>query len=254
MWSKQVLSFVMCLFVMLLSGIVFTSKASGGLILNVGVKGTYEDNISGSDVDKQGDFYTTLSASVGGYTKVADETFLFLRGDIANYLYSKYDDRNASIFGVSAGLHKKLGDALSAQIAIKSKLKEFNEEPRDSSSLGGTFELKQQLTPKFWIKEGYEYENNNANSAFFNYRGHSVGIWSGYMISPETMLNIGYSYFTCKYEDASGFRTKSNTISVGAVRELVKKVYLNLGYDRQFTVSNTDYNNNIYTVSVTYSF
>ena len=71
------------------------------------------------------------------------------------------------------------------------------------------------------------------------------------------MFNLGYSYLTRKYEDSSGFKTKSHTVSVGVVRELIKKVYVNIGYDRQFNdsnVSNTDYKNNIYTIGVTYSF
>ncbi|MCL4476990.1 MAG: hypothetical protein M1508_12320 [Nitrospirae bacterium] len=259
MQSKKVLNSVMCLFVVVLSGLVFVPKASGELIFDVGVKETYEDNINGSpvDADKKGDFYTTISAAVGGYTEVADGTYLFLRGDAATYLYSKYDDLDATIGGISAGVYKELGDILSAQIALKGKIKEFKGEPRDSNAYGGTFELKQQITRKFWIKEGYEYEKNSADSRLFSYDGHSIGVWSGYKITPETMLNVGYSYLTRKYDDASGFKTKSHTVSVGAVRELVKMVYVNLGYDRQFNdsnVSNTDYKNNIYTIGVTYSF
>ena len=154
-------------------------------------------------------------------------------------------------------MYKELGDVLSAQIALKGKLKEFKGEPRDSNAFGGTFELKQKITRKFWIKEGYEYEKNNADSNLFSYDAHSIGVWSGYMITPETMLNVGYSYLTRKYDDASGFRTKSHTISAGIVRELVKKVYVNVGYDRQLydsIVSITEHNNNIYTLCVTYSF
>ncbi len=259
MQSNRVLNLAMCMVVVLLSGLVFTSKAWSGLILDAGVKGIYEDNINGSpsDADKKGDFYTVLSASVGGYTKATDTTYLFLRGDAANYLYSKYDDLNATIAGISAGVYKELGDVLSAQIALKGKIKDFKGGPRDSNAYGGTFELKQQITRKFWIKEGYEYEKNDADSNLFSYKGHSVGIWSGYMINPQTMLNLGYSYLTRKYEDASNFRTKSHTVSVGAAREIIKKVYVNIGYDRQFNDSNvpdTDYKNNIYTIGVTYSF
>lgn len=259
MQAKRVLNLVMGMFVMLLSGLVFVPRASGELIFDVGVKETYEDNISGSpsDANKKGDFYTTVSAAVGGYTEVADGTYLFLRGDAANYLYSKYDDLNATIAGISAGMYKELGDVLSAQIALKGKLKEFKGEPRDSNAFGGTFELKQKITSKFWIKEGYEYEKNNADSKLFSYDAHSIGVWSGYLITPKTMLNLGYSYLTRKYEDTGGFKTKSHTISAGVAHEIVKKVYVNVGYDRQFNdsnVSNTDYNNNIYTLGVTYSF
>ena len=259
MQSKKVLNSVMCVVVMLLSGLVFTSKAWSELILDAGAKGIYEDNINGSpvDADKKGDFYTVLSAGIGGYTEVTDNTYLFLRGDAANYLYSKYDDLNATIAGISAGVYKELGDILSAQIALKGKIKEFKGEPRDSNAYGGTFELKQKITPKFWIKEGYEYERNDADSALFSYKGHSVGIWSGYLINPQTMVNLGYSYLTRKYDDVSGFKTKFHTVSVGMVREIIKKVYASIGYDRQFNdsnVSNTDYKNNIYTLGVTYSF
>lgn len=178
MQSNRVSSLVVCLSVIFLSGFVFTSKASGGLILDFGVKGTYEDNINGSpaDADKKGDFYTTLSASAGGYTEAAQGTFLFLRGDVATYLYNKYDDLNVSIFGISAGVYKELGDVLSAQISLKGRIKEFKGEPRDSNAFGGTFELKQQITSKFWIKEGYEYENNDADSNIFSYKAHSVGV------------------------------------------------------------------------------
>lgn len=254
MQSNRVLNLAMCMVVVLLSGLVFTSKAWSGLILDAGVKGIYEDNINGSpsDAAKKGDFYTVLSASVGGYTKATDTTYLFLRGDAA----SKYDDLNATIAGISAGVYQELGDVLSAQIALKGKIKEFKGKPR-SNAYGGTFELKQKITHKFWIKEGYEYEKNNADSNLFSYDAHSIGVWSGYMITPETMLNVGYSYLTRKYDDPSAFKTKSHTISAGIVRELVKKVYVNLGYDRQFNdsnVPNTDYNNNIYTLGVTYSF
>ncbi|GFP31438.1 DUF2860 family protein, partial [Candidatus Hakubella thermalkaliphila] len=182
---------------------------------------------------------------------------LFLRGDAAKYLYSKYDDLNATIAGISAGVYKELGDILSAQIALKGKIKEVKGEPRDSNAFGGTFELKQKITRKFWIKEGYEYEKNNADSNLCSYDAHSIGVWSGYMITSETMLNLGYSYLTRKYEDPGGFKTKSHTISAGVAHKIVKKVYVNAGYGRQFNdsnVSNTDHNNNIYTLGVTFSF
>ncbi|MCL5236373.1 MAG: hypothetical protein M1353_00805 [Nitrospirae bacterium] len=259
MLSDKVMNSVMCLFIVLVSGLVVASKASGGVILDAGIRETYEDNLNGSpaDADKKGDFYTTVSASAGGYTEVVDGTYLFLRGDAATYLYSKYNDLNATLGGISAGVYKELGDVFSAQLALKGKLKNFKGTLRDSSAYGGTFELKQQISPDFWIKEGYEYEKNDADSRLFSYNGHSVGVWSGYLITPKTMFNLGYSYLTRKYEDAFGFRTKSHTISAGIVRELVKKVYVNLGYDRQFNdsnVANTDYKNNIYTLGVTYSF
>ena len=47
---------------------------------------------------------------------------------------AEYDDLNATIVGISAGMYKELGDVLSAQMALKGKLKEFKGEPRDSNA------------------------------------------------------------------------------------------------------------------------
>lgn len=258
MQFKKIMHRGACLFFVAF-GFVAPSQAVAEPILDFGAGATYEDNINGSpsDADKEGDFYTTLFASLGGYTRVVEGTYLFLRGDAATSVYGKYNDLNVTIGGISAGVYKSFNDMLSAQLSLKGKIKTFKDEPRDSRALGGAIELKQQVTPTLWIKEGYEYERNNADSDLFGYKGHLAGVWSGYLIDPKTMLNLGYSYLSRKYDDATGFRTTSHTISAGLVRELAKRVYATIGYDRQINdsnVSGSDHNNNIYTIGVTYSF
>lgn len=253
--NKQTGTFLL----LLLSSFALATSAYGGSTLDAGVKGVYEDNINGapSDVNKEDDFYTIVSAGIGGYTEVSQGAFLFARGDVAGYYYNEYSDLDTNQAGISAGVYKKLNDVLSAQVTLKGKVKEFEGDPRDSNALGGTFEFKQQISPKFWIKEGYEYESNNADSNLFSYESHAVGAWSGYLITPQTMLNLGYSYLTRKYDDTGGFKTTSHTISAGVVRELMKRVYLSAGYDLQFNdsnISNTDYTNNIFSIGVTYSY
>ena len=84
-----------------------------------------------------------------------------------------------------------------------------------------------------------------------------MGLWTGYLIAPKTMINLGYSYLFRKYEEPADFRNKFHTVSVGITRELAEKIYLNAGYYRQYNGSNipgTSHTNNIYTLGVSYNF
>ncbi len=250
---------IITILLLLLSTFALAASAYGALTMEAGVKGVYEDNVNGSssDINKKDDYYSIVSAGIGGYTAVSKHTFLFVRGDIAGYYYNKYSDLDSNQAGISTGVYKELNNVLSIQVTLKGKVKEFKGTPRDSNALGGAFEFKQQISPRLWVKEGYEYEHNNADSNLFSYNSHAVGAWSGFLITPRTMLNLGYSYLTRKYDDVGGFRTTSHTISAGVVRQLMKKVYLNVAYDLQFNdsnISNTDYTDNIFSVGVRYSY
>jgi hypothetical protein len=237
----------------------FPAKAISALLLDIALKGVYEDNITASsaDIGRKGDFYTILSASGGGYTEVGSDTNVFLRGDAAGYLYRKNSDLNAVIVGARTGIYRKFSDVVSAEVALKGARKEYKEIGRSSTALGGSFEVRQQLTSRFWIKEGYEYENNNAGSNIFSYQGHLLGLWTGYLVAPKTMITLGYSYLFRKYEEPADFRNRFHTISVGITRGLAEKVYAYGGYYRQYNGSNipgTGNTNNIYTLGMTYSF
>ncbi|MCL5022421.1 MAG: hypothetical protein M1497_03480 [Nitrospirae bacterium] len=229
------------------------------LLLDIDFRGVYEDNITASaaDIGRKGDFYTILSASGGGYTEVGQGTYLFIRGDAAGYLYRKNSDLNAVIIGARAGIHRKFSDVVSAEVALGGARKEYKETGRSSSALGGSFEVRQQLTSRFWIKEGYAYENNNASSDIFSYQGHLLGLWTGYLVAPKTMINLGYSYLYRKYEEPADFRNRFHTISAAIAREVARKVYAYAGYSRQYNGSNipdTANTNNIYTLGISYSY
>jgi hypothetical protein len=243
----------------MLSSFVLIPIASAGLILDAGVKGVYESNItlSPSDVNKQGDYYSLLTAALGGYTEIQKDVYLFLRGDGAGYLYNKFDDLNSVMGGISPGIYTKWGNQFSLLAKLNGRIKNFKDSRRNSRSLGGTLELKQQIYPQFALKEGYEYEDNKADSTFFTYKGHAFGIWSEYQIFPETLINFGYNYTTRKFDDSLNSTFNYHTFSVGITQELVKKIYLNAGYGYQLintSISNTNTNNHIFNVGVSYSF
>lgn len=245
--------------VLLVTSLCLVHDAMAGLLLDLEVKGVYEDNITGSaaDIDKQGDFYTITSASAGVYRGAGGGTFLFLRGEAAGYLYREYNDLNAVIVGFSAGAYREFSGSVSGEATLRIKRKQYSETGRSSNSLSGVLGFRQQVLPNLWIKEGYEFEKNIAGSDIFSYEGHLLGLWSGYSISPKTMATISYSYLVRTYEDPPGFRNTFNTFSFGITREVLKKIYVSAGYYRQYNSSNThetSHADNIYTLGILYSY
>ena len=247
------------LILFVLSILCIGSPSWAGLILDVGASGTYEDNIFGSttDANKEGDYATTVSATIGGHTEVVRRTtYLFLKGGGASTSYDKYPLLDATIGYLSAGVYQKMGDVLSVQVTAKGRDKDFEGTTSDSTSLGGSLELKQQLTRNFWIKEAYEYEKSDANLNLLDYVGQTAGVWAGIRTTPDTFLGIGYSYLLRKNE-ITDFETTSQTISGSIAWRMVSKIYANAGYDRQVNDSDTPgtkYYNNSYTVGLSYSY
>ncbi len=229
-------------------------------LFDAGIKAAYEDNINGSPADagRVGDFYTTLFVAAGGYRVVTEEkTYAVLRGGIERYSYNKYNELNAVIGTVSAGLYHISGEVLTSYITVKAKSKDFEDNNRDSRSLGAVVEFKQRLTDAFWLKEAYEYEWNDARSSLFTYGAHSAGIWAGITAAPRTFFGLGYSYLYRRYDDASHNTSQSHTISAAVEYKLSRRVYVSAGYDRQFSdVSSpaATYTDNIYTAGLTYSY
>lgn len=239
--------------------LLIVPTASAGMLLDAGFKGVYENNITGSsaDIGKQGDYYTVASVSFGGYKVIGNRTFAFLRGNAEGYLYRRYSDLDAAIIGVSSGIYKEFNSVVSASAILTVKRGEYKGEGRSSTAYGSVFNLKQQITPKMWIKESYEFEKNVAASGIFSYLGNMPGVQAGYAVTPKTTAMLGYSYLYRSYNDPEGFRDIFHTISFGVVRAIIKKVYLNGSYDRQYVSTNlpgSNHTNNIFSLGVSYSY
>lgn len=241
--------------------LIAAAGASAEVNASIDLKGVYEDNItaasSAADIDKRGDFYSVLSASLGGYYGISANTYLVLKGDAGGYLYSKYTDLNAAVIGINGGIYRDVTDRVAIQLTLKGKRKEFKDSRRSSVSYGGSIEVKEQVSPRFWLKQGYEFEKNDADNALFTYRGHFLGAWAGYMVFPKTTVTGGYSYLSLKYDEPSNFTGEFHTVSVGISREVMKKAHLYGNYYRQFINSSASEKgraNNIFSVGVGYSF
>ncbi len=270
--------------------LVVTPKAPAEMFYDAEVKAIYEDNVIGLLTDKRGagktdsgvagpvmtnavgmgnnsarntgaqprgDFSAYLFADLGGSKDISRDTSLFLIGSAEHTSYSTFTEFNSTIGGLSAGVSAKLSERMTARIAASGKVKRFEDSQRDGTSYGGNFALKEQINPKFSLKEIYEYEKNHADSSMFTYVGNSISIWAGLLVAPQTKLSLGYNYLKRDYHEPSGFTAKAHTISAALEQELAKRLYFVAGLDLVMNHANepsTTAEDNILSVGIRYSY
>jgi len=283
--------------VILLLYIIIIPAAQAEIFYDVAIKGTYEDNVVGLLSDKRGgtaavpattgpgmmgavmvpggpggmggntpqdtgvqsksDFSMNLFADIGGSTEIVSGTFAFLIGSAQHTFYNSFTEFDSTIGGLSAGVDKKLGDIVTARLAINGSIKRYRDSVRDSSAFGPAVTFKERFTPSVWLKESYYYEKNNADSALFTYKGNSVGIWAGYLVLPKTTLLLGYNYLVRDYDEPSDFQVTAHTVSAGVEQELAKRWFVAAQYDHQRSDSNvpgTNTTDNIASLGLRYSY
>jgi hypothetical protein len=275
--------FIMCLVV----------PAQAEIIFDASVKGAYEDNVVGLLSDKRGgyagmpatgtgsgammapamgmggsipqdtgtqsksDTSINIFADIGGSTKINPDTSLFLIGGAQHTSYSSFTQFDFTVGGLSAGIYKEFGDVFSGKVAINGAIKGYQDSQRNSSAYGATLTLKERLTPIFWLKEIYDYEQNNADSALFTYTGNSGSIWAGLSALPTTTFLLGYNYLVRDYNEPSGFKVTANILSAGLEQKIATKWYLDAQYSHQASDSNvpgTNTTDNIYSIGLRYSY
>jgi hypothetical protein len=219
--------------------------------------GNHTPQYTGSSAQSNSDTSINLFADLGGSTEILSNTSLFVIGSAQHTSYSTNTQFDYTIGGLSTGIYKVFGDVLSGKFAINGRIKRYQYSPRDSSAYGATLSLKERLTPAFWLKESYDYEKNNADSPLFTYNSNGVNIGGGYLATPQTTVLAGYNYFVYDYDQPSGFKVTSTTISLGLDHELAKKWFLNAQYSHQISDSNvagTYTTDNIFSVGLRYSY
>ncbi len=266
------------------------------LFYDVSIRGTYESNVVGLLSDKRGgaagapapmgpmmaapmvpgmgpgmggsvpqdvgsqsksDTSLNLFADIGGSTEVASGTYAFLMASAQHTSYSSFTDFDSTIGGLSVGLTKRLGKIVTARVEMIGSIKRYNDSVRDGSAYGPAVTLKEQFTPLFWLKEGYFYEKNNADSPTFSYTANSASIWGGYLLLPKTTVLAGYTYLVRSYDAPSGFEVTANTVSLGLQYEFLKRWFIDTQYDNQRSDSNvagTSSTDNIVSLGVRYSY
>jgi len=198
-----------------------------------------------------------IFADIGVSTKIKPDTSLFFMGGAQHTSYSSFTQFDFTIGGLSTGIYKEFGDVFSGKLAINGAIKNYQDSQRNSTAYGATLSLRERLTPIFWLRETYDYEQNNADSPLFSYTGNSGSIWAGLSAMPGTTFLLGYNYLVRDYNEPSGFKVTASTISLGVEHELVKKWYIDARYDHQISDSNvpgTNSTDNIYSIGFRYSY
>jgi len=270
--------------------------AQAGIYYDAEIKGTYEDNVVGLLSDKRGgtagitttasnpgmmsamsmtgmgghtppyvgsstqsnsDTSISLFADLGSFTRIAEDTLWFVTGSAQHTWYSYYTEFDSTIGGLSTGIDQGLGNITTARFAINGAIKRYNDSQRNSSAYGANISLKERLNNAFWLRESYDYEKNDATSAFFTYQGNAASIWAGYLVAPRTAVLFGYNYLVRNYDEPSGFKVTAQTFSLGLDWKIVKEWFFDAHYDHQVSDSNvpgTNSTDNIYSIGLRYSY
>jgi hypothetical protein len=273
--------------------LIIAPAAQAEIFYDVAIRGTYEDNVVGLLSDKRGgtagmpatgpgmmgavmgpggmggsipqdtgvqsksDFSINYFADVGGSTDIASGIYLFLIGSAQHTSYNSFNEFDNTIGGLTAGIDKDLGDIVTVRLAVNGSIKRYRDSQRNGDAFGPIVTFKEQFTRSFWLKESYYYEKNNADSAFFTYKGNFIGIWGGYLVLPKTTLLLGYNHLVRDYDEPAGFQVTSNTVSAGVAQEFSKRWFIDAQYALQMSDSNvpgTNSNDNIFSLGVRFSY
>lgn len=237
------------------------APAKAEVTLNAGAKVTHESNLNGSTTkeNRLSDNFLTLNASAVYYTPLDAAKTSYFIGQLGamSSTYRNFSSLNNSALVASAGLYQQFSPTWSGQFTARGFNRDTKQSERDSTGLGATFEIKNQLSQTLWIKGIADYENSNANLEAFGYTSKTFGVNSGYLPLKDTFINFGYSHNKREFKTASSFKTSSNTLYGDVTQRIAKNWYLNGGYAYQKNDSNiagTEYNNHIVSIGVNYSY
>jgi hypothetical protein len=245
---------------MLLLFVVLPQAARAEWLFDAGIRESYEDNINGSptDAERLGDRYSTLFVSLGRYQELTEaKTYLVLKAGIEGVAYEKYEDLNGVQGMLSVGLYHRSGEVLSYQFLLKARGKDYRDDLRDSISGAAALEIIQHLTERFWLREGYEYERNEARDEVYAYEGHNAGVWAGLTATPRLFFGLGISSLQRAFDDPGAYRSSAVIVSFAMEYRLSPTLFASLTADHQrYTTHNpaAKYDDNVLTIGLTYSY
>jgi hypothetical protein len=219
--------------------------------------GNMMSRATGSGAEETGDFSINLFAGIGGSREVASGASLFLIANAQHTAYDTYTRFDSTIGTLNAGVSRSLGDMLSVRFLVSGRIKQYGDADLNSRAYGAALSFKEQLTPLLWLRQSYEFEQNDADSAFFTYQGDSVSIVGGYEVRPRTTLLLGYVYLLREFDEPTGYKATVQTVSAGVEQGLSGRWFLDAQYERQLSDSSepgTRMTNNIYSAGLRYSY
>ncbi len=235
--------------------------ALADVTFNADARMFYDNNVNGSSTSASqlGDRYLSLGASATYFTPLDAEQTRYFIGQVGanSATFSKFNNLDNTGLTASAGLYQQLSAAWSVQVTGRGFGRSTKQNDRNSSGLGGTLELKNQLTSSLWVKAVLDYEDSKANLATYSYTGNTFGINLGYMPLEKTFINAGYSQAKRDFKSALPFNSTTKTLFVDLSQEIAKNWYLNIGLSQGHNDSNTPgtaYNNRVLSVGLSFSY
>lgn len=237
------------------------SPALADVTFNADARMFYDNNVNGSPTgaNQLGDRYLSLGASATYFKPLdADQTRYFIGQVGANSAtFSKYNNLDNTGLMASAGLYQQLSAAWSVQLTGRGFGRNTKQSDRNSSGLGGTLELKNQLSSTLWVKGVVDYEDSKANLATYSYTGTTFGVNLGYLPLEKTFINVGYSQARRDFKSVLPFNSTTQTLFADLSQQIAKNWYLNFGYSHGRNDSNipgTAYNNRVLSAGLSFSY
>ncbi len=98
------------------------------------------------------------------------------------------------------------------------------------NSARGSLELRQKLSMKFWLNEGFEYERYDARSDAFDYNGRSASLRAGYRITASITPMAAYTCLLRKF--GNGMQTTVHSVAFGAAWRIIPGLDLTASFER----------------------
>lgn len=241
-----------------------TGLARAELNLNAGARLSRDSNVNGSPdtpskANQLSDNFLSLSASAVYFKPLNDEQSNYFIGQagVQTSAYDKFKNLNSSMLVASAGFYRQLSPSWSGQVMGRGFRRDTRQNERDSSGVGGTLEIKKQLSQTLWVKGVADYEDSKANFGSFSYTGETYGLNLGYLPRTDTFVNLGYSDSRRKFKSTLPFNANAQTLFVEVTERMSKNWYLNGGYAYMKNDSNfagTAYTNQVLSLGVSFSY
>lgn len=244
--------------------VALVNPAHAELTFNAGSKLSYDNNVNGSPdtptkANQLSDNYLTLSTSAVYYTPLDAAQTRYFIGQVGAFssTYNKFNNLDSTMLVASAGLWQQLSPTWTGQVTGRGFSRNTKQTDRDSNGLGGTLEIKKQLSETLWVKGVADYEDSKANLSSYSYTGKTYGVNLGYLPRKETFVNLGYSQAARDFKSTAPFRTSTQTLFADVSQQLAKNWYLNVGYAYGRNDSNVDgtaYTNHTLSAGLSFSY
>ncbi len=244
--------------------IAISSSAQADIDLNAGINTSYQKNVNGSPdlptpANQLSDRATGLNVSAVYFTPIdADNTRYFI-GQVGGVStkYAKYNTLDNSMLAASMGIYQQFSTSWSGQFTGRNFSLTTQQDARNAKGLGGTVEIKDQLSQSLWLKGTADYADAKANLSSYSYKGPTYGLGMGYLPVEDTFMTLFYSSATQDFQTVTPFKAVSRTVYTDVTQRLAKNWFLNVSYSRSSNSSNiagTDYTSQILSAAINFSY